>query len=1304
MGLTDELLGGNKPKGGKDTTKKKSFTDELLSTRTPYDDVDNITTKAPKGFGDSQYDQDSFSVYETQNNLNQIRTENQPFSHELGNALWSIPLNVIPEVIGNFGAIADIEDYWNQNKEIGNWLTKSMQELKQSNQEDYPIYTDENSDNGTREWWMGAGRDLGTSIAGFALTGGILGAGFNGIGRAMSTINAFKNMGNAGKATAALLESTMLNQAEGIQTGTQVYNDIYKLKLDEYTAQGLTNAEDLARTDAADGGAYAVNLNKFLIPLNISSSLAFLRNPTANRQIVNKVTGMGEFKKVLGEMGQEGIEEGGNTIFQNAGLARGKNKDYDLTFDDALNSALSKEGLTSIGLGMIGGAGQTGATSLFNKATGKTKEENDRYERQQKEIDTLNKVFQANNLPDTQAVFKTAKEYSKLLNQISDADAAGEDSSHLKNQLLGQQAYNSFKYGTTGILEDNFDKLANLSQDEALAKGLDIDKTSDNFYVKKAQEAKKKIKEFEKLYNNTPNTLINKDEVYSKKVQYKSVQENLGKLRAQVLETQKELNAEKYNVGLSQDLLNENPRTQSLQSYQELEQLEAQIQQFEILAEQTNNEINLLQSNEYQNGIKKEQAKVIKQQVSEAKKTPKTVNSETNIQKSNFEKAIATEDLEVIQEAYESLSDELKSDPEVLAKYQEVVNATTTDSDTQTISDDDSFDLPEATKINEPVVKADDKVASVRSMLTNKDRARLADLGYSKEDVFNMKFEDVDNILNNNTKKQETVKSEDIQKEVGVPAKMGFGKVVSSEIVGDSLEAKKADIEKRREQAIKWLRQSIDDSWFTNTSIGEAKDFMSFGKDKQEAIEEINAKYDAELAALETVTSTESRPSRGLFAATTFLDSKNVPVVSSYNSGINYKLAVSPEVLPGSEIFLKFIREEEFNGKKYPLIGVFYKKDGVLEYINNINVSPPKGKGFEKAWEEELAQINKIIELTKDGGYVKAVISNRSKAIKNAVLSSTEIDYSLNDILANMSQNLPGGQLVLGDKQGDVLDPNTFRYFSNRADLDDHLTATESAKNAPAGSLMLYIIAPSGNTIPFITQVKKIKDIQVNGNNLLDVLGSQLSNFVKSIEGLSKQDAQVALDRFLGDINNYVDLDRIVRDRDGKTLSKFQLKVGSKGLYLDYMFKSGKGENIAGTSSDIKEMVKLMGERLFNTKGGNLRSAEAFGGSPSYIDYLKDNNIVTAQINVNTPFKNVGFNVSLDNLQKVDMDVKEEQTTKAPIITPTTKEPTIQNVSARAKAAVNRFLNPDEAMSVTPNKVVTSQDTENKIDECKTKI
>ena len=76
-------------------------------------------------------------------------------------------------------------------------------------------------------------------------TGGVL----NGLSKGASLIKGLNSLGEAGKAVAAVVQASALNQAEGIQSAIGVYDTTYQEKLKLYANQ--ENAEDLARQDAA---------------------------------------------------------------------------------------------------------------------------------------------------------------------------------------------------------------------------------------------------------------------------------------------------------------------------------------------------------------------------------------------------------------------------------------------------------------------------------------------------------------------------------------------------------------------------------------------------------------------------------------------------------------------------------------------------------------------------------------------------------------------------------------------------------------------------------------------------------------------------------------------------------------------------------------------------------------------------------------------------------------------------------------------------------------------------------------------
>jgi len=85
-----------------------------------------------------------------------MRAEQQSALDQFGNAVGRVALNVIPTIVGNLASAADLEDYYNTDDEVGNWLTTSMEGLKEKTNEMLPIYrTDPGKalDVGDFGWW-----------------------------------------------------------------------------------------------------------------------------------------------------------------------------------------------------------------------------------------------------------------------------------------------------------------------------------------------------------------------------------------------------------------------------------------------------------------------------------------------------------------------------------------------------------------------------------------------------------------------------------------------------------------------------------------------------------------------------------------------------------------------------------------------------------------------------------------------------------------------------------------------------------------------------------------------------------------------------------------------------------------------------------------------------------------------------------------------------------------------------------------------------------------------------------------------
>lgn len=550
-----------------------------------------------QGFkGDSKYDA-GLTFGSNQNNL---RAKNQPFLHELANGLVTGVANIVPQTLGNLAAMGDLEDYYNQDNEVGNSITRAMMELQQDINATLPIHQPDNVDMGSSEFWTAAvGRDLVSSMGGFVLTGEITGAALNIIGKGAQLISGLNSLGKAGKAAAAVIQATGLNQAEGIQSAIGVYDSLYKSKVDEYrrTRPELSeeDADTLAKNDAASGAALTINLNRLTIPLNLTSSLAFLRTPKSDGALLENPTTKSFMKGILGEGIQETAEEEINLIAEKYGQSEGK-----MSVNGAIKSIFSQEGLASGLLGFIGGAGQTAGTTLLNKANGSISEDQKRFSDQQSFINELENIIGPSLGTTLSQSVKTAQDQIHLNNEMQTAQEEGDydKAASIGQSILTQQSMAAFNTGMAGKLVDIYKNVANLSLEDAARKGLDIDQRSDDFYKKKSLEAVSKIDKLEKIYNKIPN-VENKEQIFytqAQRLQYNTI---LTKLNSDIKISQAELEAEKANRGLTQDFDNANPLTQTLQSFSEMNALIAQQEQVKIQALELDRRLAYIQSSQY---------------------------------------------------------------------------------------------------------------------------------------------------------------------------------------------------------------------------------------------------------------------------------------------------------------------------------------------------------------------------------------------------------------------------------------------------------------------------------------------------------------------------------------------------------------------------------------------------------------------------------------------------------------------------------------------------------------------------------
>lgn len=513
--------------------------------------------------GKSKYDKDLLPSIQIDkddffNSLSSYRAMAQPTSHKVGNALGRLT-NVIPEALGSVASALDFEDYYNQNDEVGNWLTNITEEWKKATNEALPIYRDKPGkalDVGDVGWWLENGSSLAQSIGGFAIGGGVITKGLQGLSKVTKArklaraIAGFNKGEKIADNTQTLLTATMLNQAEGILEANDVYNTIYKETLNTLSQNGEPNAETQARQKAADAASATINANRLNIMLNITSANMFMKKPMLTRQLLQKETLKGSLGAGLVEGSQESVEEIINMIAGNYGKAKGRDKKYG--FKEILNDIGTPEAAEAALLGFVGGLGQTVVTkegvNRFNKFTDpetgskiSIRDYNDRaYQNQENEFalyDDYAKRADAKTFTD---VFNDTADNIKLNKAYDQAIADGNnvEANKIAQLSLSHQAYTAFRNGTTEALTQLYTDIANGEQKANM---------DDNYKVK-AHEAINKIRSLEKLYNDSAK-YINHQQVYINRAHNYDIKKRYDDVNNKLSEAQADL-AKEVNIML----------------------------------------------------------------------------------------------------------------------------------------------------------------------------------------------------------------------------------------------------------------------------------------------------------------------------------------------------------------------------------------------------------------------------------------------------------------------------------------------------------------------------------------------------------------------------------------------------------------------------------------------------------------------------------------------------------------------------------------------------------------------------------
>ena len=450
------------------------------------------------------------------------RAQGQSGVEQAGNAVVRAVGGAIFDFVGGMASMVDIEDYYNQDDEVGNPISDKMEEYKNAMNDSFAIYREkpgEAFDIGDPAWWFENGSSLVASIGAFAAQGAVVGATF-GAGAAGLTANAAKWVQKLAKGTSTLATATALNQTEAVMSASTVYKE----NLDHYISLGATEEE--AKAKAADDASNIIAINRANIALNLTGASMFTR---AGAQTLASRTLLEAPKKLFSKaglrtLGAEGVQEFGEEQINFIAEGEGKKAIAGGGKDNLLSALADGNSMAKYAddasfweagtLGAIGGIGQGAGGMAYRKASGKYKQELEQFEKQEAriaEIDNMAKKSSAKNgtlssVFLSAADFKTKAEAQKAAEkELEKAEAEGDTKkieqaqakvSAAADNMLWSQVKNSLQDGTTESLLAAYKHMASIPEKEAID-----ERGMPSNYKERAESAIEFIEETEDAYN-----------------------------------------------------------------------------------------------------------------------------------------------------------------------------------------------------------------------------------------------------------------------------------------------------------------------------------------------------------------------------------------------------------------------------------------------------------------------------------------------------------------------------------------------------------------------------------------------------------------------------------------------------------------------------------------------------------------------------------------------------------------------------------------------------------------------------------
>jgi len=294
-------------------------------------------------------------------NLMDHLAENQNGWDQFGNVLAQTAVGALTGTVETVSYMADLEQHLDklngQEQEYRNWLSESMQSLKESNKELFPVYLAQKNEGfspDSSEWWAHHGGDTVGTLLGLMVPG-------LAVGKAAK----LAGLAERGQAIASTVAS---RYAESTMEANQVFEDSY---------QKLVNAgvsEDEAKKRAGASASKAWNTN-WLFALQDYSQFKALATGFKSASKGAKGSTIKSVAALAAQPISEGIEEGGQFITSAEATAAALDLETDyfgVDFSKRLPDYVHDEDFkTSVTLGAAGGGVFAAAGKLAEAPIGK---------------------------------------------------------------------------------------------------------------------------------------------------------------------------------------------------------------------------------------------------------------------------------------------------------------------------------------------------------------------------------------------------------------------------------------------------------------------------------------------------------------------------------------------------------------------------------------------------------------------------------------------------------------------------------------------------------------------------------------------------------------------------------------------------------------------------------------------------------------------------------------------------------------------------------------------------------------------